>query len=393
MSVPIFGTWSGRVPTRAESRDRNAVHGRYELSKSRSRSLERTAMRNTVLTLSALAAVFQLACGSTPSSTDGTSGADTTVGTTPPGKNLTSAPNPKNSDKAPPARTGASTPIGSANTDTPIDPGASSSGGGSSSGGSSSGGSSSGGSSSGGSSSGGTTSGGPVDPNAGAGPKPTATCPVTKDSSGFFTRGSGASSYVAYVPASYDGSTPTRLIVGVHGCGDSAYNFATWGVNPYDTRSSQTHIGISIGGQDGNCWTAADDAKVLAAVADISSCFWVHQKKIVLAGYSSGGELTYRLGLSQASHFAGLLIEDSGLYAANNNPDGLLANAAWKLNIAHLTHTSDTTFPLAQVKADWTKTTAAGFPLITDETAGTHDGTSTDWANWLIPQSAAWSAP
>ena len=233
----------------------------------------------------------------------------------------------------------------------------------------------------------------PVDPNASAGPKPTTTCSVSKNGAGFFTRTSAASSYVAYVPASYDGTTPMRLIVGLHGCGDDAMNFATWGVNPYDTRATQDHIGISIGGADGRCWNASDDAKVLAAVDDISSCFWVHQKKVVIAGFSSGGELAYRVGLSQASRFAGILIEDSGLYAANGNPDALLANAAWKLHVAHLTHTSDPVFPLAQVKADWVKTKAAGFPLMTSETPGAHDGSSTDWAGWLIPESTSWVAP
>jgi hypothetical protein len=233
----------------------------------------------------------------------------------------------------------------------------------------------------------------PPDPNAGAGPKPTATCSVTKDSAGFFTRGSGASSYVAYVPATYSGTKPVQLIVGVHGCGDSAYNFATWGVNPYETRTTQTHIGISIGGEDGNCWSAADDPKVLAAIADISSCFWVHQKKVSLAGYSSGGELSYRVGLANAGRFAGILIEDSGLYEAGVNETTALANASWKLHIAHLTHTSDPVYPLASVQADWSKETAAGFPLVTDQTAGDHNGTSTDWATWLIPHSAAWTAP
>jgi hypothetical protein len=291
---------------------------------------------------------------------------------------------------APSARNGAATPYGSASTDAPFNGNGASSSGGSTSGGTSS---SGGGSSGGTSSSGGSTSGGAVDPNAGAGPKPTATCSITKDSSGFFTRSSSLSSYVAYVPKAYDGTKPMRLIVGVHGCGDSAANFAQWGPNPYDTRTTQDWIGISLGGEDGNCWTAADDAKVLAAVDDISSCFWVHQKKVVLAGFSSGGELTYRLGLGQASRFAGLLIEDSGLYAANGNPDGLLASAAWKINIAHRAHSSDTVFPLATVQADWAKTTAAGFPLTTSVVAGTHDGTSTDWWSWLIPQSETWTAP
>ncbi len=238
------------------------------------------------------------------------------------------------------------------------------------------------------------SSGGPADPNAGAGPKPTATCAVTKDSAGFFTRTSTKSSYVAYVPASYTGNAPVRLIVGLHGCGDSAMNFATWGVNPYETRATQQHIGISIGSQDGNCWSlGADDDKVLAAVDDISKCFWVHQKKVVIAGFSSGGQLAYRVGLQKASRFAGIIIEDSGLYAADNNPDALLANASWKLHIAHRTHTSDPVFPLVKVKADWAKTTAAGFPLVTSETPGAHDGVSSDWATWLIPQSAPFLAP
>ena len=65
--------------------------------------------------------------------------------------------------------------------------------------------------------------------------------------------------------------------------------------------------------------------------------------------------------LENADEFAGLLIEDSGLYA-NASPDTLLANAAWKLPIAHITHTDDGVFPLSKVQADWTKTTAASLP-------------------------------
>lgn len=232
----------------------------------------------------------------------------------------------------------------------------------------------------------------PADPNAGAGPKPSGTCSVSKDSGGFFVRTTSKSSYVAYVPASYDGTKPMRLIVGLHGCGDSAKNFATWAVNPYDTRAAQTHIGISIGGKDGTCWNNSDDDKVLAAVDDISSCFWVHQKKVVIAGYSSGGQIGYRVGLKNASRFAGILIEDSGLSAAGD-VNTLLGGAAWKLNVAHLTHTSDAVFPLAGVKADWAKLTAAGFPLKSRETVGDHNGTSADWVEWLIPQSASFVAP
>jgi poly(3-hydroxybutyrate) depolymerase len=226
-----------------------------------------------------------------------------------------------------------------------------------------------------------------------AGPPPTTSCTITKDSNGFFTRTSSEGSYVAYVPASYNGE-PMRVIVGLHGCGDNAYNFATWGVNPYATRSTQNHIGLSIGGRDGTCWNTSgdDDAKVMAAVEDIATCFYVHQRKVVLAGFSSGGDLTFRVGLRNASSFAGLLIEDSSLYGTGDGP-ALLSAAAWKLPMAHRHHTSDPVYPIVQVRADWLLIKAAGFPLVTSETAGGHDGVTEDWADWLIPQSRNWTSP
>ncbi len=77
---------------------------------------------------------------------------------------------------------------------------------------------------------------------------------------------------------------------------------------------------------------------MLAAVDDIAGCFWVHQKTVVIAGYSSGGISAYRVGLQNADR-------------------------------------------------------AAGFPLVTSVVAGTHDGTSTDSAASLVPQSAGFVAP
>jgi len=246
----------------------------------------------------------------------------------------------------------------------------------------------------GGSSSGG-SSGTPADPFAGAGPKPTGTCSVTKDANGFFVRNSGKGSYVAYVPKSYDGNSPMRAVVGLHGCGDNAMNFASWGVNPLATRATQTHIGISVGSETGNnkCWSmGGDDDKVLAAVDDLSKCFWIHQKKIVVGGFSSGGQLAYRVGMMKASRFAGILIENSTL-SAGGNPTTLLGSAAWKIRVAHRAHTGDTVFPLATVRSDWTKIQAQSFPLATSEVPGGHDGNSEDWAGWLLPQSAGWVAP
>jgi predicted esterase len=234
----------------------------------------------------------------------------------------------------------------------------------------------------------------PAEPD--PGPAPTQACTVQKDSDGFFTRKSSKSDYVAYVPASYDPTKPMRVIVGMHGCGDTALNFARWGMNPYATRSTQDHIGISVSGETGNnkCWSmGGDDDKVLAAVEDLATCFWVHRAKVVIAGFSSGGQLAYRVGMMHASSFAGILIENSGLYAAGSTPAALIAGASWKLPVAHRAHTGDTVFPIDKVRADWAAMKAAGFSVTTSEVAGGHDGTTDDWATWLIPQSKLWVRP
>ena len=219
------------------------------------------------------------------------------------------------------------------------------------------------------------------------GPAPAGCGTITKDKDGFFARTSGAASYTGFVPRSYAGK-PTTLVVGMHGCGDTAKNFATWAVAPWDTRGKAEYLGISIGGKDGQCWdTNADIAKVTAAIADMSTCFYVHQQKVVLAGYSSGGMLAYKLGLSQSARFAGIIIENSGL--GGTPPTG----AAWKINVAHIAHKGDMAFPLSKTEADWAKLEAAGIPLQKSEVEGTHDGTSDDWSNFLLPKIGAWKAP
>lgn len=233
----------------------------------------------------------------------------------------------------------------------------------------------------------------PAKPVDDPGPPPVGCSDITPDGDGFFWRNSGKSNYTGIVPKGYSGK-PTRMVVGLHGCGDEAYNFGTWAVSPYDTRQTQDWIGVSVesprGG--GGCWKQSDEDAVFAAIADISKCFYVHQQKVVLAGFSSGGELAYGMGMRHADKFAGLLVECTTLSSAGD-PDTLIAGAAWKINIAHFAHDQDSVFPITKVKSDWSKLTAAGFPLQTHEEDGDHNGTSDDWVNWLDPKMADWKAP
>ena len=230
------------------------------------------------------------------------------------------------------------------------------------------------------------------------GPGPTQQCTVTKDANGFFQLTSPLSDYSVHLPAAYDVEhpQPTRLLVGLHGCGDTAANFATWAVVPFSLRATHDYIGISVGGRDGQCWNIAQDgAVVAAAIAHVRSCFYVHQKQIVIGGYDSGGMLAYDVGLRNAASYAGILVENSGLSQAvgSANVDAVLQAAAWHINVAHTARLGDTLFPIAGVRADRDKMLSAGIGLEYRELAGDHDGTSDDWADFLLPEMASWSAP
>ena len=238
----------------------------------------------------------------------------------------------------------------------------------------------------------------PADLTAGAvdpGPGPTKQCSYTPDADGFFSLSSAKSDYWVRLPVSYNPAKPSRLVVAIHGCGDTAKNFATWAAAPYALRATQDYIAISIGGRDNQCWDlAADGPTVAAAIADVRACFFVHQKQIVLAGYSSGGMLAYNLGMKGAASYAGILIENSGLsQGVGGNVDQVLTNAAWKLNVAHSARLQDGSFAIAGVQADRDKMLAHGFPLQYRELPGDHNGSSDDWAVYLLPKMSTWNAP
>jgi len=238
----------------------------------------------------------------------------------------------------------------------------------------------------------------PPKPDAGPGPGPTQQCTVNKDGAGFFKLTSTKSDYVVRLPASYNTASPQAkpLVVGLHGCGDNAYNFGTWAIVPFALRGTHEYIGISLGGRDGQCWNVGTDSAIVQAAIDhVRSCFFVHQKKIFLAGYSSGGLVAYNHGLKNADDFAGILIENSGLSQAVGaaNVGKTLSGAAYKIKVAHTARLSDGNFPIAGVRTDKASLSNAGFPVSYRELAGGHDGNSDDWSQYLLPNVTSWVAP
>lgn len=227
------------------------------------------------------------------------------------------------------------------------------------------------------------------------GPGPTQQCPHTPDAAGFFTLTQGTTTYDARLPASYDPERPYPLLVALKGCYDNAKNFATWAGAPYTLRASQSYIAIAVGGRDGECWKIpADEALVTAAIDHVKTCFHVDQKKVVLAGYDSGAELSFSLGMHDASKFAGVLASKGSLTrgVGASHVDSTLAGAAWKLNVSMSAGIDDEDIPIATMRSDRDKLVAAGFPAELVELDADHNGSTDDFAA-LIPKMATWVAP
>lgn len=212
-----------------------------------------------------------------------------------------------------------------------------------------------------------------------------------------FELSSSASKYWVVVPSSYDGShqTPTTLFVWSHGCGgDSGGDIFT--ISPGG--NDQSWISVSVGGRDGDCWDpAGDQDKVLKAISNMKTHFNINPRTVVLGGYSSGGDLSYRTAFEHSRQIAGVLAEnttpfrDTGLSQAD-----ALAAASYKFNVVHLAHTEDEAYPIATVRAETDAMVDAGFPLQRIERPGAHfdDNTDPDLQNLLLPHlNDGWTSP
>jgi hypothetical protein len=204
--------------------------------------------------------------------------------------------------------------------------------------------------------------------------------------------------YFGFVPDTYDPRTPMPLLIWAHGCGGEAEG-DTWNVGSYTPEAGEGWLALSLGGRDGGCWNplAASEGLVMAALADFEAHFNVDTHRVILAGYSSGGDLAYRTGFRHSSTFAGLLIENSSPFRDTESTQAeSLGAATTKFHITHLAHSGDTTYPLAQVNEELEAVEAAGFPVKRVVKPGGHyDGnTDKDLQELIAPTFAeGWTSP
>jgi len=199
------------------------------------------------------------------------------------------------------------------------------------------------------------------------------------------------------VPSAYDRThqTPTQLLLWMHGCGGEAEGDTATVGPPPDGR----YIALSLGGRDGGCWDVnADPAAVLAAVAAIKTHFNIDPRRVVLGGYSSGGDLAYRTAFYNSAKFAGVLAENTSPFRdTGSSALQSLAAASTKFPVVHLAHTSDEAYPIPGVKSEIDAMKNAGFPVTFIERAGTHydeydagtdSGTDRDLQKLVLPHLA-----
>lgn len=229
-------------------------------------------------------------------------------------------------------------------------------------------------------------------------PSPTfPTAPISFTKETVFTVNSGTTNWV-FVPSVYDSThnTPISLFVWLHGCGGKSQ----YDVEMVSRVPNQTWISLAVGGREGACWSgvATDGPKVLAAIANIKTHFNVNPRKVYLGGYSSGGDIGYPLAFQNAKLFAGVLFENTG---PNSTAMTASQTAAWKLNIAHLHHIGDTTYPITTIRTNLNTLKTRGFPVVLIEKPGTHwdndngtTGTTYDLRTFLLPYlNAGWVVP
>jgi predicted esterase len=209
------------------------------------------------------------------------------------------------------------------------------------------------------------------------------------------------------VPASYDPThqTPTELLVWSHGCGGTSEG-DIFDVLP--TAGGPTYIAITVDGREGACWDVnADPPVILAAIADVETHFNIDPQRVVLGGYSSGGDLSYRIAFTHSTEIAGVLAENTSPFRDTGLTQGQALAAPFHFHVVHLAHTEDEAYPIDGVRAETDAVQAAGLPgdgwatRQRIERPGTHfdpdngnTGTVHDLKTYLLPHLAdGWTSP
>jgi predicted esterase len=212
---------------------------------------------------------------------------------------------------------------------------------------------------------------------------------------------SGGGGYWSIVPSAYDAThqTPTKLFVWLHGCGGEN----KWDIYNAAPAPTGNYIAIAPDGREGGCWdTGPDPARVISAIDDVRTHFNIDPRRVVLGGYSSGGDLAYRTAYYNSPRIAGVLSENTAPFAhIGVTTEQAIAAATFRFHVVHLAHTEDDTYTTPIVQTDIDSLVNAGFPTELISRPGNHwdndvgsTGTVYDMKKYLLPYLVQdWTSP
>jgi predicted esterase len=197
-----------------------------------------------------------------------------------------------------------------------------------------------------------------------------------------------------WVHAPDDGSSSAwKVLIWLHGCG----GFSSGDVwTPADGYKSNHHyLTITPDGADGGCWnpSGADSrtnmVRVLRTRESVIAHFNVDPKRIVVGGYSSGGDLAFPTVFFHSTLFAGVLSTNTAPFRDTGFTSARLLNAASRrFPVFHVGHTGDATYPRTTVDLELDDMVSRGHPVGRLWKAGTHwDNPDTTWTTWPPPAS------
>ncbi|MGZ3422781.1 MAG: alpha/beta hydrolase family esterase [Polyangiales bacterium] len=203
-------------------------------------------------------------------------------------------------------------------------------------------------------------------------------CKASPDALGQTARSITGMSYVSYVPASYDKTKASPLLLALHGAGDTAANYlaAIWKSNA----DARNFIVLAPDGSSalgsGNTWNTSDGDNILATLDDLEACYSIDTKRVVIDGFSAGGIFAYAIGLQVAEQFSGISIASSNLGSAEALSGMSLLPAKWKIPVSHHHGTTDMNFPIDTARAGRDKLIGAGHVVHWHEFDGGHTTTA-----------------
>lgn len=126
-----------------------------------------------------------------------------------------------------------------------------------------------------------------------------------------------------FVPTSYNAANKYKLIIGLHGLGDTPQNYRTYLAGVSTTASSPVYNSIIVApyaGGDANTdfWTPVSDTGIITkAIADAMSAYNIDPDYIYLNGFSLGGRSALRYGLLNYWRFRGLELWTPAIQTVN----------------------------------------------------------------------------